>query len=312
VKAFHISANDAGQRVDKFLTKAAPALPQSLLYKAIRKKDVKLNRKRCEISTRLAEGDLLEVYLHDDVFLLPDQSAQAFLRAPAQVDAVYEDDNILVLNKPQGLIVHEDDKEVVDTLINRVLHYLYGKGEYDPAAENSFVPALCNRIDRNTAGLVLAAKNAPSLRVLNQKIKDREITKLYRCLVFGTPEPPHAMVKAFLLKDESKNQVRVYDHPVEGARTAITEYTLLERRGPVSLLEVNLHTGRTHQIRAHMAYLGHPLVGDTKYGTAAQNRDSGYRFQALCAWKMSFDFTTPAEHLEYLKGKAFTVPVLPF
>jgi len=312
VKAFHISANDAGQRVDKFLTKAAPALPQSLLYKAIRKKDVKLNRKRCEISTRLAEGDLLEVYLHDDVFLLPDQSAQAFLRAPAQVDAVYEDNNILVLNKPQGLIVHEDDKEVVDTLINRVLHYLYGKGEYDPAAENSFVPALCNRIDRNTAGLVLAAKNAPSLRVLNQKIKDREITKLYRCLVFGTPEPPHAMVKAFLLKDESKNQVRVYDHPVEGARTAITEYTLLERRGPVSLLEVNLHTGRTHQIRAHMAYLGHPLVGDTKYGTAAQNRDSGYRFQALCAWKMSFDFTTPAEHLEYLKGKAFTVPVLPF
>ena len=312
MKAFHISANDAGQRVDKFLTKAAPALPQSLLYKAIRKKDVKLNRKRCEISTRLAEGDLLEVYLHDDVFLLPDQSAQAFLRAPAQVDAVYEDDNILVLNKPQGLIVHEDDKEVVDTLINRVLHYLYGKGEYDPAAENSFVPALCNRIDRNTAGLVLAAKNAPSLRVLNQKIKDREITKLYRCLVFGTPEPPHAMVKAFLLKDESKNQVRVYDHPVEGARTAITEYTLLERRGPVSLLEVNLHTGRTHQIRAHMAYLGHPLVGDTKYGTAAQNRDSGYRFQALCAWKMSFDFTTPAEHLEYLKGKAFTVPVLPF
>lgn len=312
MKAFRITANDAGQRVDKFLTKAAPALPQSLLYKAIRKKDIKLNRKRCEISTRLAEGDLLEVYLPDDVLALPGEDRLAFLRAPAEIEVVYEDENILVVNKPQGLIVHEDENECVDTLINRILHCLYARGEYDPAAEASFVPALCNRIDRNTAGLVLAAKNAPALRVLNQKIKDREITKLYRCLVFGTPQPPHAVKKAFLKKDSDKNQVRLYDHPVEGGRTCITEYTLLEQRGPISLLEVNLHTGRTHQIRAHMAWLGHPLVGDTKYGTLKQNQGLGFRWQALCAWRLTFSFTTNAGCLEYLRGKSFEVPKLPF
>ena len=157
MKAFHITANDAGQRVDKFLTKAAPALPQPLLYKAIRKKDIKLNRKRCEISTRLCEGDLLEVYLPDDVFALPSADRLSFKQASAQLDIIYEDENNLLVNKPQGLIVHEDDKEVVDTLINRVLHCLYDRGEYDPEAENSFVPALGNRIDRNSAGLVLAA-----------------------------------------------------------------------------------------------------------------------------------------------------------
>ena len=132
MKAFHISANDAGQRVDKFLSKAAPALPQSMLYKAIRKKDVKLNRKRCEISTRLTEGDTLEVYLPDDVFTLSGSSQTLFLRASIQLDLIYEDENILLVNKPQGLIVHEDNKEVVDTLINRILHYLYDRGEYDP------------------------------------------------------------------------------------------------------------------------------------------------------------------------------------
>lgn len=311
MKSFLITANDAGQRVDKFLTKAAPLLPQSLLYKAIRKKDIKVGGKRCQISTRLAEGDLLEVYLKDE-FFVPTDGTPAFMGVRGAVDVVFEDENILLLNKQPGLVVHEDDNGQVDTLINRVLHYLYDKGDYDPATEHSFVPALCNRIDRNTGGMVIVAKNAPSLRILNQKIKDREITKLYRCLVFGQPMPPHATKKAFLLKDEAENRVRVFDHPVEGGRTAITEYTLLEQRGPLSLLEVNLHTGRTHQIRAHMAHLGHPLAGDTKYGTAAQNRGLPYRFQALCAYKLTFDFPTDAGPLNYLQGKSFVLEHLPF
>ncbi len=307
MKRFEIMANDQGQRVDKFLTKAAPHLPMSLLYKAIRKKDVKLNRKRCDISTRLTQGDILEVYLPDDVFLRPKVDELAFLRAKNELDIAYEDENLIICNKPQGLIVHEDEGEQYDTLINRILHLLYLRGGYDPATENSFVPALCNRIDRNTSGLVIAAKNAASLRIMNQKIKDREITKLYRCLVFGTPQKSSATLKAFIRKDAAKNQVRVFNHPVEDGRTAITEYSIIQKRGEHSLLEINLHTGRTHQIRAHMAHMGHPVVGDKKYGTAEQNKGTGHRFQALCAYKLIFDFKTEADHLDYLHGKVVEI-----
>ena len=311
MKSYIISANDAGQRVDKFLTKAVPSLPQAALYKAIRKKDIKLNRKRCENSTRLSQGDVLDVYLKDD-FFESTPAGNIFLRAPEKVEIIYEDSNLILAHKRPGLIVHEDDKEQVDTLINRVLHYLYNKGEYDPTQEQSFIPALCNRIDRNTGGIVIAAKNAPTLRVMNEKIKNREITKLYLCLVFGVPEPPHSLAKAFLRKNESENRVQIFDHPVEGGRTVITEYTLLENRGPLSLLEINLHTGRTHQIRAHMAHLGYPLAGDTKYGTSKQNQGLPYRFQALYAYKLIFDFSTDAGHLNYLKNRMFEITDLPF
>ncbi|MEG0542472.1 MAG: RNA pseudouridine synthase, partial [Angelakisella sp.] len=181
-----------------------------------------------------------------------------------------------------------------------------------PAKENSFTPSLCNRIDRNTSGIVLCAKNAATLRVLNQKLKDRELEKRYKCLVFGTPKPRHKLCKAYLIKDSDQNQVTVEASPMEGGRTIITEYTVLDEQGGFSLLEIVLHTGRTHQIRAHMAFLGHPLVGDTKYGTAKQNKGLPYRFQALCAYSVTFKFTTEAEHLEYLNERCFQVGKLPF
>ena len=311
MKRFVIGANDCGQRLDKFLTKAVPLLPQSLLYKSIRQKRIKVNGKRAEISRRLAEGDVVELYLKDE-FFAADGEKDAFRSARDSLEIVYEDENILLANKPAGLVVHTDNEGQVDTLINRILKYLAQKGEYDPEKENSFTPSLCNRIDRNTSGLVLCAKNAPTLRVLNQKIRDREITKLYRCLVFGVPSPPRALKKAFLVKDPGASQVRVLDRPAPGARTILTEYQVLESRGGISLLEVRLHTGRTHQIRAHLAHLGHPLVGDTKYGTNRQNQGLPYRHQALCAYRVVFDFPTPAEHLEYLRGKSFQVERLPF
>lgn len=311
MRSFTINQNDSGQRLDKFLTKAVPLLPQSMLYKGIRTKRIKVNGKRAEISTRLQPGDLVELYLNDEFFVQEDQPL-AFCSARDELNIIYEDEHILLADKPVGLVVHEDDEGTVDTLINRITKYLWKKGEYDPARENSFAPALCNRIDRNTSGIVICAKDAEALRILNQKIKDRELEKTYRCLVFGVPSPAHQLCRAYLKKDSAHNQVMVSSRPSPEARTILTEYTVLEQDRNFSLLEVRLHTGRTHQIRAHLAFLGHPLVGDTKYGTAKQNRGLPYRFQALCAWRLTFRFTSPAGELAYLNGRSFTVKEIPF
>lgn len=306
MKEFLINTNDAGQRVDKFLTKAAPLLPQSMLYKSIRLKRIKLNGKRCEISTRLAAGDSLTLYLNDSFFEAPNED-RLFLSAPTALNIIYEDENLLLIDKKPGLIVHEDDSHSIDTLINRILHYLYDKGEYDPQRENSFVPSLCNRIDLNTGGIVIAAKNAASLRILNQKIKDRELTKQYLCIVHGAMPKKSDTLKGYLRKDGDANLVTVSERPVRDGRTILTRYRVLAQRGRFSLLEVDLLTGRTHQIRAHLASVGHPLLGDTKYGHSRDNKGTGYKSQALYSYKLTFDFQTDAGELSYLRGKSFRV-----
>lgn len=305
MKTFIIQQNDQGQRLDKFLTKSVPLLPKSLLYKSIRKKRIKVNGKRCELNYKLCLGDQVDLYLNDEFF--SSKERPDFLTVPAQVDIVYEDSQILLANKPQGLVVHEDNDNTMDTLIHRVQHYLYQKGEYRPQEELSFAPALCNRIDRNTCGIVIVAKTAEALRILNEKIKNRELTKKYLCLVAGTPAPKHGVLTHYLEKDSAGNMVTLYDRPRPGAKTAITEYQVLESRGGLSLVEVNLKTGRTHQIRAHMAHMGHPLLGDGKYGLHQLNNQYGIKHQALCSYQLTFSFTTDAGALNYLKGKTFTV-----
>ena len=306
MKEFNIQKNDAGQRVDKFLSKAVPLLPQSLLYKYIRLKRIKLNGKRTEISTRLQEGDVLSLYINDE-FFAPAPEHYDFLRAGKQLDVLYEDENVLLLDKKVGLLSHPDEGEYVDTLITRVQRYLYEKGEFDPKNEASFAPALVNRIDRNTGGIVLAAKNAESLRILNQKLKDREIKKFYLCVLIGRPPKQSDTVTSYMTKDEKKNLVTVYDTPVPGAKTMTTGYKVLKSAKGLTLAEVELFTGRTHQIRAHMAHLGCPLLGDGKYGTNALNaKFGGYKKQFLYSYKTVFDFTTDAGMLNYLKGLAVT------
>ncbi|MBQ4485999.1 MAG: RluA family pseudouridine synthase [Oscillospiraceae bacterium] len=305
MKRFVINSNDAGQRVDKFITKACPAMPKSALYKAIRKKDIKLNRKRCEISDRLSEGDVLEIYLPDDMF----ESGQApdLDRISDDIHVIYEDKNIILINKPQGLVVHEDNENTADNLANRLKAYLYRKGEYDPQIENSFAPALCNRLDRNTGGIVIAAKNAVSLRLISQAIKDRTIDKYYLCAVYGCPPETEDTLVNWLYKDSSNNRVFVQDKSTPANKEIRTHYKVVKRAGDHTILEIKLLTGRTHQIRAHMAHIGCPMVGDGKYGNERKNRAAGVSKQLLFSYKLVFSFADDSE-LAYLNGKEFTVP----
>lgn len=300
-----INKNDAGMRLDKFLTKTYPNLPSSMMYKAIRKKDIKLNGKRCEISTKLSVGDVLTMYLKDEFFERATEEKYDFLKAPNKLTIIYEDENIILLDKKPGLLVHPDDTYHFDSLVARLTRYLYEKGEYDPKNENSFAPALANRIDRNTGGIVIAAKNAQALRVLNQKIKGRELQKLYLCLVHGHMEKKEDTLEAYLEKNENQNRVYIFDKKKEGALTIRTKYRVLEEKKKGSLLEVDLLTGRTHQIRAHLSHIGHALYGDGKYSTNKLNRNSGYPYQALYSYKLKFKFTTDGDILEYLNGKSF-------
>ena len=263
-------------------------------------------------SDRIQAGDLIELYINDEFFDKPREDNLFLTLFRPSLDIVYEDENLMLLNKRPGLVVHADETEKVNTLINHIQAYLYQKREWNPRWENAFTPALCNRIDRNTGGIVIAAKNAETLRIINQKIRDREIDKRYLCITVGTPRPPQGEVSCFLLKDEKKKQVAVYHRPVPGGKTAVTRYRTLETRQELSLLEVELLTGRTHQIRATMADLGCPLLGDGKYGDGQVNRRYGETRQALYSYRLTFDFPTDAGLLNYLRGRSFQVESVPF
>ncbi len=303
-----IGKNDAGQRLDKFITKTLD-LPTSLLYKSIRLKKIKVNRKRAENNTILLEGDTVQCFLSDE-FFEKKTSKNSFESITPHLDIIYEDENIMLLNKRPGVSVHEDENGSTNTLITHIQAYLYKKGEYNPENEQSFAPALCNRIDRNTGGIVIAAKNAEALRVMNEKIKLREIDKFYLAAVHGIPSPKSATIKGYLLKDDKKNIVRVYDkNPPRGAKEIITKYEVVARNADTALIEVELLTGRTHQIRAHMAHIGHPLIGDGKYGINKSDRAKGYKYQALYSYRLRFSFDKSKDTLlDYLSGKEFKIP----
>ena len=311
MKELTIGTNDAGQRLDRFLSKSVPLLPASLAQKYIRIKRIKLNGGRAERDTRLQAGDVLQLYINDEFFDTPREDNAFLTVASPKLNIVYEDAHILLVDKRPGLAVHpHDGAEYGRTLIDHIQAYLYQKREWVPRLENSFTPALCNRIDRNTGGIVIAAKTAEALRVMNQKIKDRELDKRYLAIVEGSLKQKSGSLKGYLFKDAKKNRVFVSDKPQTGAKSCHTDYRVLAEGKGLTLVECKLITGRTHQIRAQFAHAGHPLLGDGKYGKLNKNFDRDY--QALYSYKLTFCFTSESGELAYLNGKTFQVENVDF
>ncbi|MCI8422899.1 MAG: RluA family pseudouridine synthase [Lawsonibacter sp.] len=312
MREFTIGKNDAGQRLDRWLAKTLPLLPAPLAQKYIRLKRVKVNGKGSRRDVRLTKGDLLQLYINDEFFGRPTPENAFLSLYQPRLNILYEDEHILLLDKRPGMVVHPDESERVNTLLTHLQAYLYQKREWSPRQENAFAPALCNRIDRNTGGIVIAAKTAEALRVMNQKIKDRELTKLYLCVVQGRLTPPEGRLEGWIWKDEVKKQVYVRKRPEPGAKTAVTAYRTLAVNNGLSLVECDLLTGRTHQIRAQLAAAGHPLIGDGKYGSERENRKYGRHGQALYSYQLTFRFTTDAGPLEHLNGRTFQVEQVDF
>ena len=312
MKELSVHRNDAGQRLDRFVGKAVPLLPESLLQKYIRLKRIKLNGKGAKRDTRLNEGDVLQLYISDEFFETPREENSYLKVGTPRISIVYEDENILLADKKPGVLCHSAGVWDYNTLIANIQAYLAQKGEWRPREENAFAPALCNRIDRNTGGIVIAAKNAEALRILNDKIRDREIEKYYLCAVQGRPRPASGRLENFLFKDASRNQVYIKQKSEPGARTAVTEYRTLCSSGALSLVECRLLTGRTHQIRAQMAYAGWPLLGDGKYGSERFNKGYDEKGQALYSYRLVFDFPSDAGILNYLRGRTFCVEKVDF
>lgn len=301
-----LNDNDADKRLDRFLAAYLPHLPPSLIARLIRQKHFRINGSRVtDPAARLVAGDVLTLYLSDAQLNPPTESEAYRFVHPALDGILFEDHNLLIIDKKPGLVVHADDTGSPDTLIARILSYLQAKGEWNPADEHSFVPALCNRIDRNTGGLVIAAKNAAALRDMNAIIKAHEVRKSYLCLTERPPQPSAGRIVSYLLKHDAENRVEVFQKPVAGAKYAATRYRMLKRLpNGMALVHCDLETGRTHQIRAQLASIGAPLAGDTKYGRGAGVAGG----QALYAYRLDFEPLLHGGVLQYLKGRVFLAP----
>ena len=301
MKSFTAGPNENGVRLSRFVEGVTHQMPRSLMYKAFRNKRIKVNGKRAEPDTRLAEGDVIELYINDEFF--PAGAALPRPKPPRRqppVTVVYEDENFAVLYKPAHLLCHSDrtgDANLVDAFAA----YLEAKGEYDPHAEQRFAPALCNRLDRGTEGLVLAAKTYAALRDLNGIIRDDLMKKEYLTITVGAP--PAGRHIAWLQHNEKTNKVRIHARAGDGYKQIITDVTVIRQAGPFALCRIGLVTGRTHQIRAHLAYLGHPVLGDSKYGNRKMNERTGLKTQALCAQRLTFGHIPPENSLHYLSGR---------
>ena len=296
-----VEKNDAGQRLDKFLKKFMAKASLSHIYRIIRK-DLKVNGKRAKEDTFLEEGDELTFYISDEDFVALTKR-EASPKAKKQFTVIYEDENILIVDKPVGLLTHGDITEKKNTLTNQVIDYLIEKKDYIPRLEKTFKPAAANRLDRNTSGLVIFGKTHNALKALNKMTADKDaLGKIYVAVVSGRlDEEVHLAGK--MQKDERKNRVKVLSLEDEG-KYMETIVSPIKTDRKYTLVEVKLLTGRTHQIRAHLASIGHPIVGDVKYGG---EKIAAGGAQLLHAYKLIFNHC--AEGLEYLQGKEIVAPI---
>lgn len=301
MQRINIGDNEAGQRLDRFLRKFLKDVPLSQVYKMLRKRSIKVNGHSCKEDYRLSVGDTLEIYSAD----LPLEK-ESIKKAGRDFEIIYEDSNILIADKPAGLIVHPDKGHTGNTLVDQVLYYLYEKGEYIPKREVTFKPAAVNRLDLNTAGLVMFAKNYSSLKELSFMVRERLLEKYYICMVRGRMEEAQGVV-SYLTKDDDSNRVSIYSEYREGSKRIETRFIPINTTGKYSLVEADLITGRSHQIRAQLSIMGHPIIGDVKYGDADENtffrNRHGLKNQFLVGYRLYFKRASGM--LSYLEGREF-------
>jgi len=310
MREFIIAAADDGRKLERWLIREMPTVGMGMRQKLFRQKCFKLNGRHVKGDALLAKGDVLQAYVNDSCFEKPKREDPFLSKIRPQLHILYEDENILLADKRPGLMAHPDAHEKVNTLLTHAQAYLYQKGEYEPGRD--FAPALCNRIDRFTGGIVIIAKSEDAMRILNQKIRDREIGKFYYCIVLGSFSRKSGMLDNYIVKTPDAKKVSVSLKPVEYGQRSQTKYRVLAQKNGLSLVECELLTGRTHQIRAQMAHAGHPLLGDNQYGDRRRNEKYSRSFQALYAYRLKFDFAADAGVLNSLNGKEFIVPEVRF